>query len=107
MKVRSFRELHARIPVERRAANEAWAKKTLAEMPLHELRAARQMTQEHLAQILGVNQAAISKMERRADMYISTLAKFIEAMGGKLEVRAAFPDGVVVLERLGKEKDAA
>jgi len=100
MKARNFRELHDKLPAEVRERNEAWVKKTLAEMPLHELRAARQLTQEHLAVILGVNQAAISKMERRADMYVSTLAKFVEAMGGKLEIRAAFPDGVVVLERL-------
>jgi len=53
----------------------------MREMPLDELRAARQMTQEHLAAALGIRQASVSKMERRADMYVGTLAKVIEAMG--------------------------
>ena len=53
------------------------------------------MTQEHLAKILNVNQPAISKMERRADMYVSTLQDFVKAMGGQLEIRAVFPDGTV------------
>ena len=42
-----------------------------------------------------IKQASVSKMERRTDMYIGTLAKFIEAMGGQLEIRAVFPDGSV------------
>jgi len=67
----------------------------IQEMALDELRAARALTQEHLSTILGVKQAAISKLERRADMYVSTLRHFIEAMGGQLEIRAVFPDGDV------------
>lgn len=55
----------------------------------------RALTQEHLSTILGVQQSAISKLERRADMYVSTLRHFIEAMGGQLEIRAVFPDGDV------------
>jgi len=42
-----------------------------------------------------MTQAAVSKMERRTDVYVSTLAKFIQAMGGQLEIRAVFPDGAV------------
>jgi DNA-binding transcriptional regulator YiaG len=71
------------------------AKKILAEMPLNELRAARQLTQESLAKSLGINQAAVSKMERRTDMYISTLRQFVVAMGGELEITARFPDGAI------------
>jgi DNA-binding XRE family transcriptional regulator len=107
MKLRNFRELHDKLPPEVREANAAWVKKTLAEMPLHELRAARQLTQEDLAEVLGVNQAAVSKLERRTDMYVSTLARFIEAMGGKLEIRAVFPDGVVTLERFSERDEGA
>src|SRR5437879_13700528 len=62
---------------------------------LDELRAARNLTQEQLARALGVAQAAVSKMERRADMYISTLQTAIKAMGGDLEIRAVFPEGTV------------
>jgi transcriptional regulator with XRE-family HTH domain len=71
-------------------------------MPLDELRAARQLTQENLATVLGVKQASISKMERRADMYVSTLAKFIEAMGGTLEIRAHFPEGSVRINQFSE-----
>jgi len=95
MKARNFNELRAKMAPEARARVEARVKATLENMALDELRAARQLTQEHLADILQVNQAAVSKMERRADMYISTLARFIKAMGGELEIRAVFPDGVV------------
>jgi hypothetical protein len=43
--------------------------------------------------LLGINQAAVSKMERRADMYISTLQSMIRAMGGQLKIEAVFPEG--------------
>lgn len=64
-------------------------------MPLHQLRNAREMTQTRLAQILHVPQGSISKLEKRTDMYLSTLRSYVEAMGGTLEVRAVFPDGEV------------
>lgn len=69
-----------------------------AEMPLHELRQARGLSQKALAEVLHVEQPAIAKMERRADMYISTLRSHIEAMGGELEIIARFPDGVVKIQ---------
>ena len=104
MSVRNFEELRAKMSPERRARNEAKTREMLAELPLTELRAARELTQQNLAEVLGVNQAAVSKLERRTDMYVSTLARFIEAMGGKLEIRAVFPDGVVTLERFSEPK---
>ena len=58
---------------ERRAQSEAKAREMLANMPLDELRTARHLTQEHLASVLGIKQASISKMERRADMYVGSL----------------------------------
>ncbi len=64
-------------------------------MALDELRQARAMTQVHLAKILRVNQAAVSKLERRADMYVSTLHDFVKAMGGELKISAKFPEGTV------------
>jgi transcriptional regulator with XRE-family HTH domain len=51
------------------------------------------ISQEALAKILGVKQSSISKMERRADMYISSLRSHIKAMGGELDIIARFPDG--------------
>ncbi len=92
---KNFKELQAKMAPERRTRNEAAAKKMIEEMPLDELREARELTQEQLARVLRVNQAAVSKMERRTDMYLSTLQGIIKAMGGQLEIRAVFPDGVV------------
>lgn len=64
-------------------------------MPLHELRQARGLSQQALADTLNVRQPAIAKLERRTDMYISTLRSHIEAMGGELEILARFPEGTV------------
>lgn len=80
------------------AARKKAAEKTrglLAAMPLQELRQARNLSQEQLARTLSVKQAAVSKLEQRTDMYISTLRNFIKAMGGDLEIVAKFPDGTV------------
>jgi len=71
---------------------ESKAQKLLAEMPLHELRQARGLSQKMLSEELHVQQPAIAKIEKRTDMYISTLRSHIEAMGGQLEVIARFPD---------------
>lgn len=92
---RNFKELRARMSPERRARNEAAALALEAGMALDELREARELTQEQLARALGIRQAAVSKMERRTDMYLSTLAGIIKAMGGVLEMRAVFPEGIV------------
>ena len=104
---RNFRELEAKMSPESRARAEAKAKKMLAERPLDELREARAMTQVHLAKILGVNQAAVSKMERRTDMYVSTLQDFVKAMGGELKITARFPEGTVEISQFEAVKKAA
>jgi len=83
------------------------AEKYRAEMPLHLLGEARKMTQVHLAKILGVNQAAVSKLERRADMYVSTLQSFVKAMGGELKITARFPEGTVEINQFEDVKKAA
>jgi ribosome-binding protein aMBF1 (putative translation factor) len=93
----------ATLPSEQQAAIKVRTQELLAEIEgLRELREARGRSQEQLAERLGVNQAAVSKMERRADMYISSLRDFVEAMGGELEIVATFPDsGAVRIKRLG------
>jgi transcriptional regulator with XRE-family HTH domain len=83
---------------ESRAEAEQLFRQHLQEMPLHELRKAQQLSQESLAKALNINQAAVSKMERRTDMYISTLRDYIRAMGGELEIIATFPDGQVKID---------
>jgi ribosome-binding protein aMBF1 (putative translation factor) len=99
---KNFRQLETKMGPERRAKVAARVEALLRDMPLDELREARAMTQEHLAKILNVNQSAISKMERRADMYVSTLQDFVKAMGGQLEIRAVFPDGTVRISQFSE-----
>jgi DNA-binding XRE family transcriptional regulator len=80
---------------EAQTRSEQLANAMLAEMPLHELRQARGLSQQVLASLLKVQQPAIAKLEQRTDMYLSTLRSHIEAMGGELEIVARFPDGCV------------
>ena len=106
---RKFAELRAGMKPQARARAEAKAQKMLAELPLHELRKARGLSQVQLAERLQVQQPSIAKMERRTDMYISTLRGHIEAMGGQLEVVARFPEGAVRItnfSELGEESGA-
>lgn len=100
-----FSALRAKMSPERQAKNAAETAKLAAEMPLHELRAALELSQKQLAETLGVDQPAVSKMERRTDMYVSTLRNFIEAMGGHLEVRAVFVSGAVDIAGFGSLHD--
>ena len=93
---RNFKELRGKMSSESRARSAEKTKRMMESMALDELRAARDLTQERLASILGVKQAAVSKLERRTDMYVSTLRDFVKAMGGQLEIRAVFPDHGVV-----------
>ena len=78
------------------------AKEMLAEMPLNELRQARGLSQKMLAEVLHVQQPSIAKLEKRTDMYLSTLRSHIEAMGGQLDVIARFPDGAVKISNFGE-----
>ncbi len=59
---------------------------------LSELRHARRMTQVALAERLHMVQPSVSRLERQADLYVSTLRRYIEAIGGRLEIHAVFPD---------------
>jgi DNA-binding transcriptional regulator YiaG len=92
---KKFSELEAKMSPERRARTAQKVKEALAEMPLNELRNARGLSQQMLAEALHIQQPAIAKLEKRTDMYISTLRSHIKAMGGELEVIAHFPDGDV------------
>lgn len=92
---RKFNELRARRTPERRARNQAETERLLAEMPLAELRQAQELTQTTLADLLETSQGEVSKIEKRADRYVSTLRRYIEAMGGQLDIVARFPDGDV------------
>jgi transcriptional regulator with XRE-family HTH domain len=92
---RPFSALRERMTPARRTRNVEATRRTLAGMALHELRQARERSQQELARALKVGQPAVAKLERRADMYVSNLRRYIEALGGSLEITARFPDGAV------------
>ncbi len=92
---KKFRDLRKAMSPEAQVRAHEKARAMKAELPLAELRQARHFSQEQLAAELEVKQPAVAKIEKKADMYISTLRRFIEAMGGQLEICAHFPDGDV------------
>jgi predicted XRE-type DNA-binding protein len=96
---KSFNVLRAQMSPERRARNAEKAQEMLKELALQELRQALNLTQTQVAELMQMNQAAVSKMERQGDMYISTLQRFVTALGGSLQLVARFPDREVVLNQ--------
>lgn len=92
---KSFNTLRKKMTPRQRALSDDKAQKMLVEMPLNELRLAQQYTQEQLADVLDTKQAGLSRLEKQTDMYISTLKRYIEAMGGELDIIARFPSGDV------------
>ena len=95
---RTLNQVLATLPVKRRAKIERRASELAT---LRDLRQAVEQTQEDLAVRLGVGQDTISRIERRSDMLLSTLRRYVEAMGGKLELVAEFSDRPrVVIDKL-------
>ena len=96
---KSFKELKNKMSPERQEDVDNQAQAILIGMALQELRQTRHLTQQELAEILDVNQAALSKMENQSDMRVSTLRKVLLAMGGKMKIVAEFPDGDVIINQ--------
>jgi transcriptional regulator with XRE-family HTH domain len=103
----TLEEMIARLPT----AEQAAIKKRSAELinkavTLQQMRKARALTQKKLAKKLGVGQVAISKLESRSDLLLSTLRTYIEAMGGTLDLIVRFPNGQPVkLVTIGVEDE--
>ena len=106
MKRHTWAEIKMQMKPGTRTRIEAEATRLSDELHLSQIRKARGLTQEAVAELLGVSQAEVSKMERRSELYIGTLKKFIEAMNGELVLAARFADGVEVPIKLA-ETDAA
>lgn len=100
-----FSELTKDFATERRSRIDSIKADLLQEMPLYGLRRARKLTQEELAKKLKVKQPAIAKMEKRADIYISSLRSYIEAVGGQLKIIAEFPEGEVAINNFSGEDE--
>ena len=88
---RSFDELRAHSP-ERRARIAAYEQAMRATMRLGQLRTARGVTQQQLAERMAVSQEFVSKLERSGDPRLSSIARYVTATGGKLRVVIEFPD---------------
>ncbi|WP_067111558.1 XRE family transcriptional regulator [Sphingopyxis granuli] len=100
---RSRSEIMATLPEDRRRRIEARAQELVAEVEgLKALRQLAERSQEQIAETLGVKQPSVHKIERQTDLYLSTLRRFVEAAGGKLELRVELPSkGVLHLTGVG------
>ena len=93
MHITTLREEIEALPEDRRKRVEELAAALIAEeMTLRDLRKARNQTQARVAEKLGINQENVSRIEQRSDLLLSTLSGYVEAMGGKLNLVAEFPD---------------
>jgi len=89
---KKFSELRNQMSPASQSRAAARTEAMLVAMQLQELRRARNVTQTRVAQAMSVEQAAISKLEHRDDMYVSTLREYVKALGGELKLVASFPD---------------
>ena len=87
----SFREIREGLSPERQERIRTRTEALWPSSPCRSFVTARALSQAELAEVLGLNQATISELERRTDMYLSSLRRFVEAMGGELEISASFP----------------
>ena len=103
---KNFRKLSAPIDAdpERRAEVDQYKRAISDMLQLAKLREARQMTQNQLAATLDVTQANVSRIEHEDDIYLSTLSGYVQALGGKLEVQAVFPDQTISIVGKGPAK---
>ncbi|MEO6864251.1 MAG: XRE family transcriptional regulator [Gemmatimonadaceae bacterium] len=92
---RPWKQIKETVSPEVRAAAAKRTAGMLDAIPLSELRRAREMSQATLAELLQATQPEVSKIEHRTDLYVSTLRRYVEAMGGELDIVARFPDGSV------------
>jgi predicted transcriptional regulator len=99
---RPFAELTKGFTPARRARVAAKAAELRETMTLEELRKARSLSQEEVADSLSIGQPAVAKLERRGDMHVSSLRRYIEALGGKLEITAHFDKTRVVISNIGE-----
>jgi transcriptional regulator with XRE-family HTH domain len=80
------------------------AQELLQELLLSEIRQWTGKSQQQVAEAIGIRQPSLSKLEKQSDMQISTLQRIIDALGGKLEVIARFPNGVVKIDQFEKKE---
>jgi DNA-binding XRE family transcriptional regulator len=98
----SLQEMLTEESEESRARIHRLAQEIRAEMNLRELRRLRKLTQARLSKILKIGQEGVSRIEKRSDLYLSTLRGYVEGVGGELIVMVRFPEQPpVILAGLG------
>jgi DNA-binding transcriptional regulator YiaG len=102
--IRNAEDLSDTMHLDRLGEEDLRAAETLTAMPLEGLRDAKQLTQVQMAQLLKISQGAVSKVERRTDMFVSTLRNYVRAIGGDLQIRAVFPEGDVLIDQFKELK---
>jgi DNA-binding XRE family transcriptional regulator len=91
-KTRKFSELSTKVMADPERAQRVAAIEAAIEQALllGEIRERRSLSQADLAEVLGTSQARVSQVENQSDLYLSTLKRYIEALGGELEIAAVF-----------------
>src|SRR5215469_13739494 len=97
-----LKELPVALPKDDHRSEQQRVSENVTAMALDALRDAKQLTQVQMAQLLKISQGAVSKVERRTDMFVSTLRNYVRAIGGDLEIRAVFPDGDVLIDQFSE-----
>ena len=96
-------EILNEMPAERRARIDKLTQEMLAEMNLREVRRLRKLTQARLSKKLKIGQEGVSRIEKRSDLYLSTLRSYVEGVGGKLKLVVELPNRApVILAGLGE-----
>ena len=86
-------DMMKKVPGARQKKIEARTQELIAEhMTLRDVRKARELSQERIAELLEIRQDSVSRMEKRSDLLLSTLRSYVKAMGGELRLIAEFPD---------------
>jgi hypothetical protein len=94
----SLEDRLSELPEERRRQIEIRTAALIAEeLNLRELRRLRRLTQARLSRKLKIGQEGVSRIEKRTDLYLSTLREYVEGVGGKLFLVVEFPDRAPVM----------
>jgi len=104
----SLEEILNQMPEEERAQVFRRAEEIRQEINLREMRRLRRVTQARLSKKLKIGQEGVSRIEKRTDLYLSTLRSYVEGLGGKLSLTVEFPDRApLILSGFGEGSEAS
>jgi DNA-binding XRE family transcriptional regulator len=101
---KKWRDLIAKMPPESRARARAAVERMRRELPLVEVRRQLNLSQQTVAEKAGVSKATVSRLERQSGRRLRELRRYVEAMGGELEITARFADGEIRLDQWERER---